>query len=42
MEGYKKGALRKELCIDPFIERLKTATWESLTDKSYHYQDQFT
>ena len=25
-EGYKKGALRKELGIDTFVEWLKTAT----------------
>ena len=41
-EGYKKGALRKELRIDTFAERLKTATQESLADKNYHYQEQFT
>ena len=26
MQGYVQGALRKELLITPFIERLKTAT----------------
>ena len=41
-EGYKKGALRKELRIDTFAERLKTATQESLADKNYRYQEQFT
>ena len=35
MQGYVQGALRKELLITPFIERLKTATlgksyWEIL------------
>ena len=26
MEGYVQGALRKELHIAPFVERLKTTT----------------
>ena len=26
MEGYVQGALRKELHIDPLVERFKTAT----------------
>ena len=26
VEGYVKGALRKELYIAPFVERFKTAT----------------
>ena len=26
MEGYVKGALRKELLIDPFVEHFKTTT----------------
>ena len=26
MEGYVQGALRKELHVDPFVERFKTAT----------------
>ena len=25
VEGYVQGALRKELCIAPFVERFKTA-----------------
>ena len=25
MESYEEGALRKELRIDPFVERFKTA-----------------
>ena len=29
MEGYVQRALRKELCIAPFVERFKTATLES-------------
>ena len=28
LEGYVQGALRKELRIDPFVERFKTATLE--------------
>ena len=28
MDGYAKGALRKELHIAPFVERFKTATLE--------------
>ena len=27
VEGYVQGALRKELNIDPFVERFKTATF---------------
>ena len=27
VEGYVQGALRKELHIDPFVERFKTATF---------------
>ena len=26
VEGYGQGALRKELHIDPFVERFKTST----------------
>ena len=26
MEGYVQGALRKEQCIAPFVQRYKTAT----------------
>ena len=27
MKGYVQGALRKELCIAPFVERFKAASY---------------
>ena len=35
-----QGALRKVLLIAPFVERFKTATLESLTDKFCQYLEQ--
>ena len=42
MEGYVQSALRKELRNNAFVERFKTVTLGSLTDKSYHYLEKFT
>ena len=39
MKCYVQGALRKELRIDPLVQRFKTAT---LTEKIYHYLEKFT
>ena len=36
MESYVYGDLRKELRIDFFLVRFKTALWESLTNESCH------
>ena len=38
--SYVEGALQKELPIAPFVEPL--LLWESLTNKFYHYLEQFT
>ena len=40
MEGYVKGALRKELHITPFVECFKTTTLKCFTDSFYQYLDQ--
>ena len=42
MEGYVQSALGKELRNNAFVERFKTVTLGSLTDKSYHYLEKFT
>ena len=42
MEGYLRGALRKELHIAPFVERFKTTLRKSITDKLFQYFEQFT
>ena len=38
MEGYVKGALRKELLIDPLVEHFKTTTLGN--DNIYQYFEQ--
>ena len=38
--SYVQGALQKELCIAPFIERFKRTTFESLSDKFCQYFEQ--
>ena len=37
IEGYKQGALRKELTIAPFVERFKAGTLRKLPDESHQY-----
>ena len=41
IEGYIHQALKKELLMIPFIERFKQLLLESLTDKFYHYLEEF-
>ena len=42
MEGYVKGAVRKDLHIAPFVEPFNTLLWESFTDKFCQNLEQFT
>ena len=42
MEGYRQGALLKELHIPPFVKRFKQLLWEGLTDEFGQYLELFT
>ena len=42
IERLVQGALRKEVLIAIFVERLKTPTLESITERFGQYLEQFT